>query len=52
MNFKTRPNYMLHVGDLLQLQRHPQNQSEGIKYIFHAIGNQKISGVTILCQAK
>ena len=46
--YKTRPIYMLSSRDPLHFQGHIQIESEGWKKIFHANGNQKKAGVTIL----
>ena len=49
---QTRPVYMLSTRDPLQTQGHIQTESEGMKKIFHANGNQKKAVVTILISDK
>ena len=43
---------MLSTRDLLQTEGHIQIESEGMKKIFHASGNQKKASVTILISDK
>ena len=50
--YKTRPLYILSTGDPSQNKRHIQTKSEGLEKIFHANGDQKNAGVTILISDK
>ena len=43
---------MLSTRDPLQTQGHILTESEGMKKVFYANGNQKKVGVAISCQAK
>ena len=53
MDTKTRPLYMLSTRDPPQNKGHIQTESEGLgKKIFHANGDQKKTGVTILISDK
>ena len=52
MDTKTRPLYMLSTRDPLQHKGHIQTKSEGLEKIFHANGDQKKAGVTILISAE
>ena len=52
MDTKTRPLYILSIRDPPQNKRHLQTKSEGVEKIFHANGDQKEAGVTILISDK
>ena len=52
MDTKTRPLYMLSIGDPLQTEGHIQTECEGMEKIFHANGKQKKAGVAILISDK
>ena len=52
MDIKTRPQYMLPKRDPLQNKGHIQTESEGLGKRFHANGDQKKAGVTILISDK
>ena len=52
MDTKLRPIYMLSTRDPLQTKGYMQTETEGMEKIFHANGNQKKAGVTILISDK
>ena len=52
MDTKTRPLHMLSTRDPLQTKGQLQTESEGLKKIFHANGDQKKAGITILIPDK